>query len=241
MERLIVALDVNTLDDARKIVEELDELVDFYKVGFQLFIREGKDAVKFLKEQGKKVFLDLKFHDIPNTIGNAVRACMELGVDMLTLHSLGGFEMMEVAQKSVWEAQENKPLLLGVTILTSLDEAFLHDVVGVNDRTLEEEVLHLARLVKSAGLDGVVASPLEVKKIKETCGEDFVVVTPGIRPKGYDTHDQERVRTPEEAILAGADYLVVGRPILYAEDRRGMAERIIKEMEEARAKLRGTF
>ncbi|RKZ24976.1 orotidine-5'-phosphate decarboxylase, partial [bacterium] len=156
MERLIVALDVNTLDDARKIVEELDELVDFYKVGFQLFIREGKDAVKFLKEQGKKVFLDLKFHDIPNTIGNAVRACMELGVDMLTLHSLGGFEMMEVAQKSVWEAQENKPLLLGVTILTSLDEAFLHDVVGVNDRTLEEEVLHLARLVKSAGLDGVV-------------------------------------------------------------------------------------
>jgi len=231
-ERLIIALDIGTKDEMENIVNEIGEMVSTYKVGMQLFLSLGNDAIKFLKDKGKNVFLDLKFHDIPNTISKAVEASVNLGVDMITIHALGGFEMMETAQKMVWEkGRGNKMKIFAVTILTSLDEAFLRDVMGVMERSLKDEVLHLSTLAKSAGLNGVVASPYEVKDIKERCGEDFLVLTPGIRPEGFNPDDQSRTKTPKEAIKDGADYIIVGRPIIFAEDRRKMVDLILQEME----------
>ena len=152
-----------------------------------------------------------------------------MGVDMLTVHTLGGFEMMESAQKAVWNKGLDKPVILGVTILTSLDEAFLEDVLGI-EKTLEDEVMDLSSIAKSAGLGGVVASPEEIFLIKENCGKDFLVVTPGIRPKGVEKNDQKRARTPFEAIKSGSDYLVVGRPIIKASNIRKAAEAVIEEI-----------
>ncbi len=230
-KKIIVALDVSTKKEMVNIVEEIGDLISIYKVGAQLFLNLGNDAIKFLKDKGKKVFLDLKFHDIPNTVSRAVEASVNLGVDMLTLHSLGGFEMMESAQKMVWEkGRGNKIKIFAVTILTSLDEAFLRDVMGVMKRSLREEVLHLAVLAKSAGLNGVVASPYEVKDIKEKCGQDFLVLTPGVRPEGYSAEDQVRVKTPKEALKDGADYIILGRPIIFAGDRKKAVESIIEEI-----------
>lgn len=230
-DRLIVPLDVGSLEQARELIDKLDGVVSFYKVGSQLFTASGPSAIEEVKSRDAKVFLDLKFHDIPNTVALACQSAAELGVDILTLHSLGGFEMMESAVKRVWH-QEKRPLLFGVTILTSLHEAFLKDVMGATDRNLEEQILHLAKLAQSAGLDGVVSSPLEVSSIKNRCGKEFQVLTPGIRPSGYETHDQARVLTPKEAIAAGADYLVIGRPIIQGEDPRQIAQSILDEMEE---------
>ncbi len=230
-KKIIVALDISTKKEMVNIVEEIGDLISIYKVGAQLFLNLGNDAIKFLKDKGKKVFLDLKFHDIPNTVSRAVEASVNLGVDMLTLHSLGGFEMMESAQKMVWEkGRGNKIKIFAVTILTSLDEAFLRDVMGVMERSLREEVLHLAVLAKSAGLNGVVASPYEVKDIKEKCGQDFLVLTPGVRPEGYSAEDQVRVKTPKEALKDGADYIILGRPIIFAGDRKKAVESIIEEI-----------
>ncbi len=230
-KKIIVALDISTKKEMVNIVEEIGDLISIYKVGAQLFLNLGNDAIKFLKDKGKKVFLDLKFHDIPNTVSRAVEASVNLGVDMLTLHSLGGFEMMESAQKMVWEkGRGNKIKIFAVTILTSLDEAFLRDVMGVMKRSLREEVLHLAVLAKSAGLNGVVASPYEVKDIKEKCGQDFLVLTPGVRPEGYSAEDQVRVKTPKEALKDGADYIILGRPIIFAGDRKKAVESIIEEI-----------
>jgi len=230
-DRLIVPLDVGSLGEVRELMDNLDGVVSFYKVGSQLFTASGPSAVEEVKSRGGRVFLDLKFHDIPNTVALACQSAAELGVDILTLHTFGGFEMMESAVKRVWH-QKKRPLLLGVTILTSLDEAFLNDVVGATDRTLEEEILHLAVLAQSAGLDGVVSSPLEVSAIKKRCSREFVVLTPGIRPSGYESQDQARVLTPREAMEAGADYIVVGRPITQAGNPREVAQAVIKEMEE---------
>ena len=231
-KRLIIALDVSTKDEMTKIVNEIGDTILTYKVGAQLFLNLGNDAIKFLKDKGKNVLLDLKFHDIPNTVSKAVEASVNLGVDMITLHSLGGFEMMESAQKMVWEkGKGNKLKLFAVTILTSLDEAFLRDVMGVVERSLKEEVLHLATLSKSAGLNGVVASPYEIKDIKGKCGQDFLVLTPGIRPKGFNQDDQVRTKTPKEALKDGADYIIIGRPIIFAEDRKKAVETILEEME----------
>jgi len=230
-KKIIVALDISTKKEMMNIVEEIGDLISIYKLGAQLFLNLGNDAVKFLKDKGKKVFLDLKFHDIPNTVSRAVESSVNLGVDMLTLHSLGGFEMMESAQKMVWEkGRGNKIKIFAVTILTSLDEAFLRDVMGVMERSLREEVLHLAIFAKSAGLNGVVASPYEVKDIKEKCGQDFLVLTPGVRPEGYSVEDQVRVKTPKEALKDGADYIILGRPVIFAGDRRKAVESIIEEI-----------
>ena len=229
--KLIVALDVDSFEEMRNIVEDIGDIVSTYKVGAQLYLNGGNDVIKYLKDKGKNVFLDLKFHDIPNTVSKAVEASVNLGVDMLTIHSLGGFEMMESAQKMVWErGMENRVKIFAVTILTSLDEAFLRDIIGVVERSLKEEVLHLATLAKSAGLNGVVASPYEVKDIKERCGKDFLVLTPGVRPEGFNPDDQARFRTPGEASRDGADYIIVGRPVLYAEDRKKMVNTIIDEI-----------
>ena len=228
---LIVSLDVPSVEESLIILEELGYLVNFYKVGLELFTRGGPRIVEILKEREKKVFLDLKLHDIPNTVAGAVNAAIDMEVDILTLHALGGFEMMEAAQKAVWNKRLEKPVILGVTILTSLDEAFLGDVLGI-EKTLNDEILDLASIAKSAGLGGVVASPEEVSLIKESCGEDFIVATPGIRPGETEKNDQKRFATPFDAIVNGSDYLVVGRPIVKAENMHKAAELIIKEIKD---------
>jgi orotidine-5'-phosphate decarboxylase len=238
-DRLIVALDVATLAEEEKALRELGGTVSFFKVGNQLFTAAGPRAVEAIKKTGAKVFLDLKYHDIPNTVERTAQAACDLGVDLFNVHALGGFEMMECAAKAVWNwTQEHGrpgPKVLGVTVLTSLSEASLKDVMGETNRTLEEEVLMLARMASSAGLDGVVASPEEIVPIKEACGKEFIVLTPGVRPQGSEMGDQKRVLTPGEAIRRGADYLVVGRPILSALNPREVAGAILKEMEDAGA------
>lgn len=228
---LIVPLDVPSIEEGLGIVETLEGLVNFYKIGLELFTRAGPKIVEILKKRGKKVFLDLKLHDIPNTVSGAVNAAIDMEVDILTLHTLGGFEMMEAAQKAVWNKNLEKPILLGVTILTSLDEAFLEDVLGI-EKTLNDEILDLASIAKSAGLGGVVASSDEVTSIKELCGKDFMVATPGIRLNKAKKDDQKRFATPIDAIINGSDYLVVGRPIIKSENMRKSAEVIIKEIED---------
>ncbi|MEJ2567651.1 MAG: orotidine-5'-phosphate decarboxylase [candidate division WOR-3 bacterium] len=227
---LIVSLDVPSIDESMIIVDNLEDLVNFYKVGLELFTRGGPKIVEKLKKKNKKVFLDLKLHDIPNTVSGAVNAATAMGVDMLTLHTLGGFEMMEAAQKTVWNQGLEKPIILGVTILTSLDEAFLKDVLGI-EKSLNDEVFDLASIAKSAGLGGVVASAGEVSSIKKRCGKDFIVITPGIRPGGTETNDQKRFSTPLEAIVNDSDYLVVGRPIIKSADMHRATENIIREIE----------
>jgi orotidine-5'-phosphate decarboxylase len=238
-DRLIVALDVATLPEEEKALRELAGVVSFFKVGSQLFTSSGPKAVEAVKEKGARVFLDLKFHDIPNQVERTAQAACDLGVDLFNIHALGGFEMMEGAAKAVWNWSEQKgrpgPKVLGVTVLTSLSEAGLKDVMGETDRTLGEEVLMLARMAQSAGLDGVVASPEEIVPIKEACGKQFIVLTPGVRPAGGETADHKRVLTPGEAVRRGADYLVVGRPILSAPNPRQAALAILKEMEDAGA------
>jgi len=228
---LIVSLDVPSIEESLVIVESLGSLVDFYKVGLELFARGGPTVVEILKKRDKKVFLDLKLHDIPNTVSGAVNAAIDMEVDVLTLHTLGGFEMMEAAQKAVWNKSLEKPILMGVTILTSLDEAFLGDVLGI-EKTLNDEILDLASIAKSAGLTGVVASSEEVSLIKECCGKDFIVATPGIRPAEAKKDDQKRFSTPFDAIVNGSDYLVVGRPIIKSKNMRKAAENIIKEIKD---------
>lgn len=233
-DKLIVALDVSALDEASKLIDRLKGSAGTFKVGSRLFTSTGPDAVKLVKDKGAKVFLDLKFHDIPKTVAEACEAAAEIGADMLTLHAFGGFDMMESAVKPMWSREETgRPILLGVTVLTSLNEAALQDIVGASERTIKEEVVLLARLAQSAGLDGVVVSPHEIETVKRVCGAEFVVVTPGVRPKGEDSGDQARVRTPGEAVAAGADHIVVGRPIIQAKDPKGAAVAILKEMEEA--------
>jgi orotidine-5'-phosphate decarboxylase len=226
---LIVSLDVSSIEKSLVIVEELGDLIGFYKVGLELFTRVGPQVIDILKKREKKVFLDLKLHDIPNTVSGAVNAAIDMEVDILTLHTLGGFEMMEAAQKAVWNKKTEKPAILGVTILTSLNEAFLQDVLGI-EKTLKEEIVDLASIAKSAGLRGVVASAEEVSLIKENCGSDFIVATPGIRPREEEKGDQKRFSTPSDAIDNGSDYLVVGRPIIKAQDMRKAAESIIMEI-----------
>ncbi len=235
-DRLVVPLDVDSIEEAEAIIDELGDMVSTYKIGLQLFTREGHDIVRKVKNRDKKVFLDLKFHDIPNTVVNSVKAAFELGADMLTIHSMGGFSMMEGVAKLIWQWKEhgkNPPIVFAVTVLTSLDAAFLEDVIGTTGRTMEEEVVILAKAAQSAGLSGVVASPREIITIREACGKDMLILTPGIRPAGSDVNDQARTATPGEAIRNGADYIVVGRPILNSDNRKKAAEEIIAEMENA--------
>ncbi len=227
-ERLIVALDVRSLDEAKALVDKLIPAVKIFKVGLGLFTLCGPAAVKMVKDKGGKVFLDLKFHDIPNTAASAVIAASDLGVFMLNVHALGGSEMMKKAAEAV-KGKTDKPKILGVTILTSMDQRAIGEV-GIK-RDVEEEVLDLAKMAKDAGLDGVVASPLETSAIRERSGKDFIVVTPGVRPEWAAKGDQKRIATPAGAIRAGADYIVVGRPVIEAGDQAEAARKIIEEME----------
>jgi orotidine-5'-phosphate decarboxylase len=220
-ERLIVPLDFSTLEEALDMVDMLRPQVSFFKVGMELFTSTGPIIIEELKGRGCRIFLDLKFHDIPNTVKRTCQVALDLGVDMFNIHSSGGTQMMAEAAQGVRDkaAELGRPFpyLLAVTVLTSLDESILKDELGVN-RSVEEQVVHLANLAKAAGLSGVVASPLEIKAIRQTCGPDFCIVTPGIRPSWAVKGDQRRIMTPEDATRDGADFLVVGRPITRAED-----------------------
>ena len=232
-DRLIAALDVPTRAAAEQLVTRLGDSVSFYKVGMELFYALGGDIVTWLKEQEKKVFLDLKLHDIPNTVGNGLCSLLRLRPDILNVHTAGGLRMMKAAREALHAAADREevlcPKLIGVTVLTSMDA---EDWAGLGHTgTIADAVLRRAQLAQKAGLDGVVASPAEAVEIRRTCGDDFLIVTPGIRPAGASHDDQRRVMTPAGAIRAGASQIVVGRAIYAAEDPRMAAESILKEME----------
>ena len=233
-ERLVLALDVDDFKKAEELVGKLSDYVGVFKIGSQLFTAEGAKVVNMVNERGGKVFLDLKFHDIPNTVARAAEVATELGVYIFDVHISGGYKMMkaaaEASKKISLTLGIRKPLILGVTLLTSINQEILEKDLGIT-RRLEEQVVHLAKLAKTAGLDGVVASPWEIKEIRKACGEDFVILTPGIRPTGKSSDDQKRVMTPQEAIKLGADFLVIGRPIRNASNPVEAAKEILREME----------
>jgi orotidine-5'-phosphate decarboxylase len=229
-DRLIVALDVPGADEARAVVARLGPAVRFYKVGSQLFTAAGPAFVSGLVEAGHPVFLDLKFHDIPNTVGAAVAAAARLGVTFVDVHASGGSAMIEAAARAL---RGTRTRLLAITVLTSHTPATLEQIGAVGP--VEGAVRRLARLAQAAGADGVVASPGEVAAIRAECGPGFLVVTPGIRPAGSAAADQARLATPADALRAGADYLVVGRPVLEAADPRVSVAAIVAEVEAATA------
>lgn len=230
--QLIVALDVGTLDEAKKLVYTLDGLVDIFKVGSQLFASSGPEAVRSILRLGKKVFLDLKFHDIPHTVASAVRAVTAItesgqGILMCTLHTLGGLEMLRsgvvAAQAQAQIGRIAKPWLVGITVLTSEEKE--DSITGL--------VLERALLAKQAGLAGVVASSQEAALIRRELGDDFLIVTPGIRPSGTAPDDQRRITTPQDAIKNGSNFLVVGRPIIQAKNPAVAAKQILEEIKTA--------
>ena len=230
--RLIVGLDVESVAEAASVVARLGDAVRFYKIGKQLFVAAGPHVVHLVRGQGAEVFLDLKFHDIPNTVAAAAVEAARLGVRFLNVHASGGVAMMEATVAAVDRVcrteKLRRPKILGVTVLTSLADDDLRRI-GVADG-VEAQVVRLAQLAKRAGLDGVVASPRELARIRLACGRSFLVVTPGVRPAGGAVHDQKRVMTPAEAITAGADYLVVSRPVLEAADPVAAAQAIVSDM-----------
>jgi orotidine-5'-phosphate decarboxylase len=233
-DRIIVALDVDSVNEARELVAELGDSVGAFKIGLQLFTTAGPDFVREVTSAGHCVFLDLKFHDIPNTVANAAVEAARLGVWMLNVHALGGGEMMRRTVDAVRDAcaRESRPIpkIIAVTVLTSSDANELREV-GI-EREVRDEVLNLARLTAKCGLDGVVASALEARPIKQAVGSDqFLVVTPGIRKTSETNDDQKRVMTPAEAVSNGSDFLVIGRPITNAADKRAAIESIVNEIE----------
>jgi len=227
--KIIFALDVESFAEAKHWVSVLSGQVGMFKVGKQLFTANGPDIVRMVENFGGEVFLDLKYHDIPNTVAMASLEAARLGARLINLHALGGYEMMARTVETLdRELGKARAKVLAVTILTSSTEETLREV-GI-ERLVEEMVLRLAALAKRAGIDGGVASPREVPLIREACGADFLVVTPGVRPSFAATDDQKRVMTPGEAVRAGADYLVIGRPISAAQDPLAAAEAIVQEI-----------
>ncbi len=229
-DRLIVALDVPGASQARQIVQSIGEAATTYKVGKQLFTAEGPQVVRDLVSSGRKVFLDLKFHDIPNTVAAAVRSAAELRVSMLTVHASGGSKMLQAAAEAAAQSP-HPPVILAVTVLTSLSDADLQEL-GISGTALTQ-VLRLAALARSAGCGGVVASAKEAGELRRELGEGFAIVTPGVRPAGSAAGDQARVVTPHDAIAAGATHLVVGRPILEAPNPAEAAAAIVAEIQAA--------
>jgi orotidine-5'-phosphate decarboxylase len=231
-DRLVVALDVPDRDSALRLIERLGGLVGMYKVGLQLYTAEGPQFVREIVAAGERVFLDLKFHDIPNTVTGATRSAARLGVSIIDVHCLGGFEMIHAATLGFSDTDIiwiTRPAVLAVTVLTSMDQASLNEVGITAD--VESEVVRLAKLAYDAGLDGVVASPQEISLIRErVAGEPFIILTPGIRPVWSESGDQKRVATPAIAIRDGADFIVIGRAITASPDPRAAAERVIEEI-----------
>jgi len=220
-DRLVVALDASSRDEILRLVDMLQGTVGVFKIGLQAFLGNGPSIVREVVARGERVFLDLKIHDIPNTAKHAVAEAASLGASITTVHAAGGEAMLRACSHDTL-------LVLGVTVLTSLTEADLLQI-GFGGSAIDNAV-RLARLAQSSGLRGVVASPLEIEPIREACGDGFVILTPGIRPKGSEAGDQQRVMTPGEAVRAGATYIVVGRPITSAADPRSAALRIAEEM-----------
>ena len=233
-ERIIIPLDVDSEDKAIELVKKLAGEVGVFKVGLELFNIAGPAIFDKIKAAGAdKIFYDAKFHDIPNTVAGAVRAAVRNNVWMLNVHATGGKAMMQAAVEAAKSESEKlgfaPPKMIGVTILTSIDTMTLTDELRISSG-LVRHVVHLAKLAKSAGMDGVVASPQEIDRIRESLGPDFLIVTPGVRPAGAEIGDQKRVMTPGKAMQAGADYLVIGRPIIKADDPVAAARAIAGEM-----------
>jgi orotidine-5'-phosphate decarboxylase len=232
-ERLIVAMDLSTLESVKCTLENIGDAVSYYKIGMESFYSLGEAALSLMAANRKKVFLDLKLHDIPNTVSRSVKALCRYAPAMTTLHAAGGPAMLRAAVEAAAEASaqldQERPKLLGITVLTSIDETEWA-AVG-HTRPIQDSVLRLAEMCRQSGMDGVVASPQEAAAIRQCCGPDFLIVTPGIRPLYGEKGDQSRTATPAEALRNGADFLVVGRPILAAADPRIAAIEIVKEME----------
>lgn len=232
-DRLIVALDVSSMEAMQSIVTSLGDSVSYYKVGMELFYAAGEQTVSYLRDHNKSVFLDLKLHDIPNTVAHGIKSLTRLGAKLITIHSQGGKVMMEAAMKAAKEQATElgieRPKLLAITALTSFDNENWSAIGG--SLPISDHVVKLAKLAKEAGVDGVVASPLEAKLIRQACGEDFLIVTPGIRPSFAATNDQKRIATPSSALQDGASRIVVGRPITQAENPQEAVRLIVEEME----------
>src|SRR5882757_510565 len=231
-DRLIIALDVSSAAEAQKLVLQIGDAAVFYKVGFQLFTVAGPDFVRELANSGKKIFLDLKVHEIPNTAAAAVKSAASLNVQMVTVHASGGSKMLRAAVEAATSAGQTQgqtaPVILAVTVLTSLANEDLPEI-GLNV-TAREQVVRLAQVAHSAGCGGVVASPEEIGAIRNAVGQEMLIVTPGIRPAGSEKGDQSRIATPAEAIRSGATHLVVGRPITTAADPADAARSIVSEI-----------
>lgn len=230
MSKLIVALDTDDIKLAEQLISKLAAVVKIFKVGTQLFTATGPEVIHLIQHKGAEVFLDLKFHDIPNTVSHAVEAACRYNPLMLSVHTLGGSQMLQAAVEARNQTRA-KTKILGVTILTSLDKGQLEEI-GLS-ASVNEEVLCLAQMAKTLGLEGVIASPQEIGILRSSVGEKFIIVTPGIRPAGPMNDDQRRTMQAKEAVLAGADYLVVGRPITQAPDPLAAAKKIFDEIRNA--------
>lgn len=229
-EKIIIGLDIDTIDEVSNILDLCPQCV-WFKVGSQLFTRCGHQAISLLKERNKKIFLDLKYHDIPNTVKNAVISAKSLGVDMLTIHALGGSQMIKYAREAV---EGSHVRIIAVTVLTSHTEEQIQKELGIT-WTIENTVFHLANMALGAGAHGIVCSPVEISLLRERLGKDFLLITPGVRPLwASETHDQMRVMTPSEAISRGANMLVISRPILKAQNPGSAFERLVEEIEDGK-------
>ncbi|MGB9893468.1 MAG: orotidine-5'-phosphate decarboxylase [Candidatus Saccharicenans sp.] len=232
--KIIIALDVKNREEAKKVLESLPEAIIF-KVGLELFTAEGPAILNLVKGYGKEVFLDLKLHDIPNTVAGAVRSAVRHEISMLTLHAAGGLEMMkrglEAAREEAEKENQPVPLILGVTVLTSLRDSDLQEI-GFSSNS-KDQVIRLARLAAEAGIEGIVCSPQEIEPLRAELGNKVRIVTPGIRPSWAEAQDQKRIMTPAEAIQKGADFLVIGRPITQAIRPDEAFSRVVEELEAA--------
>ena len=231
--RLIVALDVDNWERARYLVSLLAGVVGGFKVGFRLFYQVGPETLTYLRGTGREVFADLKLHDLPTTVAGGIRALAKHGATMINVHAAGGKTMMQAAREAAEQAAAAgsmpRPKVLAVTVLTSIDDRILRHELGVPE-PVSERVVRWACLAKECGLDGVVASPREASEVRRACGPDFLIVTPGIRPSGMPAEDQRRVMTPAAAVRAGADYIIMGRPIITAPDPRRAVEEVIASL-----------
>jgi orotidine-5'-phosphate decarboxylase len=233
-DKIILALDVSSEQEAVELVSELKDCVGAFKIGLELFTSLGPGIIEAVKKAGgEKIFFDGKFHDIPNTVAGAARAATRMGVWMMNVHASGGSAMMSAARSAAAEEADKlgvePPIIIAVTVLTSINSETLQHELSV-PILLQNQVSHLAQLAQNAGLDGVVASPHEIAAVKDACGPEFMVVTPGVRPAWAAVNDQKRIMTPSDAVAGGADYIVIGRAITAAENRRLAAETIIAEL-----------
>ena len=232
-EKLVLALDVDNKEKAETLVKELKDYVGVFKVGKELFTAEGPSIFKMIRDNGGKIFADLKYHDIPNTVASAARTLVRHGVEIFNVHASGGYEMMKKTREAIEDESAKlgvkRPVFLAVTVLTSLNDDDMKRIKV--SESAKEHVLTLAKLAKEAGADGIVCSPQEIEMIKREIGADFITLTPGVRPVWAAAGDQKRVMTPKEAVDKGTDYIVVGRPITGAADRIDAARKIVMEME----------